>query len=71
MPPLNVLDDNAVHDIGNVVEPIDDLFQMIVDLVADVELEPASSDIGLIPGLQAELVQVVSLSCEFRDLFGQ
>ena len=30
---LHVLDDDAVHDIGDVVEAIDNLFEMIVDLV--------------------------------------
>src|ERR1019366_1001245 len=34
---LNMLDDDAVHDVGYVVETVHDLFQMIVDLVADEE----------------------------------
>src|ERR1039458_5446178 len=34
---LDMLDDDAVHDVGHVVETVHDLFQMIVDLVADEE----------------------------------
>ncbi len=34
---LHVLDDDAVHDVGNVIEAVHDFFQMVVDLVADEE----------------------------------
>ena len=36
-PDLHVLDDDAVHHVGDVVEAVDHLLQMIVDLVADEE----------------------------------
>ena len=35
--PLNVFDDDAVHDVGDVVKPVDNFFQVIIDLVADEE----------------------------------
>src|SRR5438270_4958149 len=35
----HMLNDDAVHDVGDVVEPVDDLFEVVVDLVADEEAE--------------------------------
>src|SRR5450755_2586484 len=34
---LHVFDDDAVHDVGNVIEAVHDFFQVVVDLVADEE----------------------------------
>jgi hypothetical protein len=30
----NVFDDNAVHYVGDIVEAIDDLFQMVINFVS-------------------------------------
>src|SRR5918993_5081336 len=43
VPDLHVLDDDAVHHIGDVVEAVDHLLQMVVDLVADEERQAVSA----------------------------
>ena len=62
-----MLDDDAVHDVGHVVETVDDLLQMVVDLVADEEGErDPPCALGAVEFAQADVVQVVGVALELR-----
>src|ERR1043166_411294 len=66
---LDVLDDDAVHHVRDVVEAVDDLLQMIVNLVADDEGEPARVGGRLAVELvQAGIVHLVGLALQAGDL---
>src|SRR6185436_7913786 len=68
-PGLGVLDDDAVHHVGDVVEAVDHLFQMAVDLVADEEREPvAALGIDQIKLVQPQVVHLVGAAFERRNL---
>src|SRR5207248_5312317 len=69
---LHVLDDDAVHHVGDVVEAIDDLLEMVVDFVTDEEVEPASTgDAGAEQSVQALVMHLVGLAFQRRDLRGE
>src|SRR5262245_61544418 len=62
----DVLDDDAVHHVGDVVEPVDHLFQVVVDLIADEEAERVAAGGGVTPVevLQAVVVHLVGLALQ-------
>src|SRR6185312_14656506 len=66
----DVLDDDAVHDVGHVVEPVNDLLEMVVDFVADEKRHRAAFDVGLVEGLEAAVMQVIRLAFDPGNLFG-
>ena len=59
-----MLDDDAVQDVGDVVEAVHHLFKVVVNLVADVKLETALADIGPVELAQTGVVQLVGLAFE-------
>ena len=67
---LHVLDDDAVHHVGDVVEAVDDLLEVVVDLVADEEGEPVPPAVGPEELVQALVVHLVGLALQRRNLLG-
>src|ERR1051325_4968497 len=55
----DVLDDDTVHYVGDVIETVNHLFEMVVHLVADVEGKPAAAYVGAIKLPQALVVQFI------------
>jgi hypothetical protein len=41
----DVLDDNAVHYVGDIVEPIDNLFQMVINFISHEKRQTASANV--------------------------
>ena len=69
----DVLDDDAVHLVGDVVEAVDHLFQMIVDLGADDEGHRRRC-LPVAPGTapcMPLIVQLVGAAFDARDLLGR
>src|SRR5690349_16778557 len=58
-PALYLLDDDAVDLVGNVVEAIGDLFQVIIDLDANDEVHCIGVAVLQEKLLQADIVQIV------------
>src|SRR5215204_845708 len=67
----HVFEHDAVNLVGHVVETIDNLLEMIVDLAADEERHRVGRLIGAIEIAQADIVQVVGLTLDERDLLRQ
>ena len=66
-----MFDDNAVHDIGYVVEAVDDFFEMIVDLIADEKRHRIRFGFRQIELPKADIVQFVGAAFERGNLRGQ
>ena len=69
----NVLDNDAMHHVGDVVEAVNDLLQMVVDFVSDKECQSTAADIRLIKFAQTDVVQFVGTAldgeiCAVRSL---
>ena len=56
-----MLDHDAVHDIGDVVETVDHFLEMVIDLVADKEAHGIGLGVALIERLEADIVQLVGM----------
>src|SRR6476620_2158801 len=67
--PSYVIENDALQLVGNVVEAIHDLFQVIVDLVAGDVVHRLGFGAG-IEILQPPLMHLVGLSFEMRNLLG-
>src|SRR3954470_3516946 len=69
---LHVLDDDAVHHVGDVIEAIDDFLEMVINLIADEEVEPAATgSTGAEQLVQAFVVHLVSFAFQCRNLRGE
>ena len=66
-----MLDHDAMHHIGDVVESVDDLFQVVVNFIADEESQTAAVDIRLVELTQADIMQFVCAAFDRRNLRGQ
>src|SRR4051794_10902651 len=67
--PSYVIENDALQLVGNVVEPVDHLFQVIVDLVADDVVHRLRLG-ARIKIFQTALVHVVGFALKLGDLFG-
>ena len=57
-----------MHYVRDVVEPVDDFFQMVVNFVSDKKRQSAAADIRLIEFAQADIVQFVGASFDGGNL---
>src|SRR6185437_1874717 len=69
-PALYLLDDDAVDLVGNVVEAVGDLFQVIVDLDADNEIHRAGVSVFQEKLLQANIVQIIDTALQLAEFLG-
>src|SRR5262249_43764128 len=67
----HVVDHDALQLVGDVVEPIDDFLEVVVDFVAGNERHRVGGPLGLEQLLQAEIGQIVRAPFDLRDLLGQ
>src|ERR1051325_7218076 len=69
-PALYLLDDDAVDFVGDVIEAIGDLFEMVVDFGADDVIHGVGVAVLEEQLLQADVVQVVDAAFQLAELLG-
>src|SRR5215510_2225680 len=67
-PPLDVLDDDALYLVGDVVEGVDALFQMVIDFAAAHEFQGVAGLRALIKLAQTLIINLVGPSLDAPDL---
>src|SRR5712691_394017 len=67
----DVIDHDALNFVGDVVEAVDHLFQVVVDLVAGDESHGIARPLRLEKLSEPEIVQVVGAAFDLRDLLGE
>src|SRR5690348_8049238 len=70
-PGSDVIDHDALQLVGDIVEPIDHLLEVVVDLVSGDEGHGIGGALGLEQLLEADVVQVVGPALDLGDLLGQ
>src|SRR5436305_2265179 len=69
-PALYLLDDDAVDFVGDVIEAIGDLFEMVVDFSADDVVHGVGVAVLEEQFLQADVVQIVDAAFQLAELLG-
>ena len=54
-----MLDHNAVHHVGDIVKPVDDLLQVIVNFISYKERQTAAANIRPVEFVQADVVEFI------------
>src|SRR6188474_191084 len=66
---LYVLDDDAMHHVGDVIKSVDHLLKVVVNLVADEKRQPVTACcIRAVKIVQALVVHLVGLTFQRRNL---
>ena len=61
-----MLDHNAVHHVGDIVEPVDDLLQVIVNFISHKERQTAAANIRPVEFVQTDVADPGSVSALIR-----
>ncbi len=54
-----MFDNDAMDYVCNIVESIDDLFQMVINFISDEKCQPAPADVGAVEFVQPDIVQFI------------
>ena len=63
-----MFDDNAVHDVGNVVEPINNLFQMVINFISSEKRQSAPPNVRSVEFVHSDIVQFIRTAFQCGNL---